>query len=92
MPPELRFIYSMFMWVQFGSVKPMYLLLGSPLIVFSQHLTAIVPTKREKPTPTKPVKTWGDKKFKKEFRLAKIPHLFVKTKFQQHVPYLHVKF
>ena len=48
------------MWVQFGSVEPMYLLLGSALIVLSQHVTAIVPTKRQKVAPKNPVKTLDD--------------------------------
>ena len=45
------------MWVQFGPVEPMYLLLSSALIVLSQHVSAIVPTKQEKLTPKNPVKT-----------------------------------
>ena len=71
MPPELLFICGLFMWVQFGSIEPMYLLLGSALIVLSQHVTAIVPTKRPKLTPKNPLKTLDDKQFKKEFRFAK---------------------
>ena len=49
----------------------MHLLLGSALIVLSQHVTAIVPTKRQKVAPKNPVKTLDDKQCKKEFRFAK---------------------
>ena len=59
------------MWVQFGSVEPMYLLLGSALIVLSQHVTAIVPTKRQKVAPKNRVKTLDDKLCKRNFVLLK---------------------